>query len=320
MILNKMLGVAAELKVADHLTSGPRTAHELAERAEANPDALYRMLRALVASGIFAQEPDGRFANNEASVLLCTDSPQSLRDFILFWASEWNWAMWNQAGYSIKTGKTAAEVALGAPAYDYLRAHPDKLALFNRAMAAISGPTAALLPTCYDFSGVTRLCDVGGGTGTVLAEILVKNPHMKGVLQDLPAVVEAAPSILKEYGVQERCDLCGLNFFEGIAPGCDTYLLKSVIANWSDEESRRILARVRAVLPSDGRVLVVEPVIREDARYDPMKLMDLQMLVATHSGRERTEAEFRALFASADLQLRRSIPLDRFSILELTSV
>jgi hypothetical protein len=168
----------------------------------------------------------------------------------------------------------------------------------------------------YDFSGIKRLADVGGGHGLLLAAILRANPQLQGVLFDRPEVVGNVPKD-RFAGCEERIDIEPGSFFERVPNGCDAYLLKHIIHDWSDEHCRTILGLMREKLPNDGRVLVCEMVVSDEPGPTPAKLLDIEMLVMTVGGKERTPEEFGDLFASAGLRLNRIVPTGRpISVIE----
>jgi O-methyltransferase domain/Dimerisation domain len=308
LVETKALGAAAELGVADALHSGPLTTDALAARVGADPDALGRLLRLLVSIGYF-MERNRQWSNNATSELLREDHPDSMRAWAVFLASDWMGTIWNELPTSIRTGGSGAEVAYGMDFFDLMQDQPAAGAAFDAAMAAASRFTAPFVCAGYDFAACTRVCDVGGGTGTLLASILGANPALRGVVFDLPAVVAGAPAELAARGVADRCEVVGGDFFESAPSGCDLYVLQSIIHDWDDESAVRILTRVREVMTPGSRVLVLEGIVPTSAVAHPSKYADLLMLVLTGKGRERTEAEYAALAARAGLRVQRVINL-----------
>ena len=84
-------------------------------------------------------------------------------------------------------------------------------------------------------------------------------------------------------------------------------MMKHIIHDWSDEHCRTILRLIRAQLPPHGRLLVCELVMPEEPGPAPAKMLDIEMLVMTVGGKERTPREFGELFASAGLKLGRIV-------------
>lgn len=211
---------------------------------------------------------------------------------------------------------------LFGPPFEYLPAHPELNAIFNEAMAEGSRMAAPGVVAAGDFARFGTVADIGGGNGTLLAAVLAAHPQVRGILFDTAAGLEAAPAVLDGAGASDRCRLLAGDFFEAVPEGADAYLLKSVIHDWDDDQSVAILRNCRAAMPPGGAVLLVEPIMpaRPEASPDTffMVMSDLNMLVCT-GGRERTEEEFRTVFAAAGLTLRSATRCPgptNFSVLE----
>jgi ubiquinone/menaquinone biosynthesis C-methylase UbiE len=160
--------------------------------------------------------------------------------------------------------------------------------------------------------------DIAGGHGSLLAAILRGNPHLQGILFDLPQVIEGArhEAALNDPAVASRRSFVGGSFFEEIPATADVYMMKWILHNWNDDESIAILRNIRRAMRPGGKLLVIEMVIRPDNAPSPGKLLDLAMLIQT-GGMERTEAQYRRLFNAADLEIARVIPTaSAYSIME----
>jgi len=303
--------VAALLRLADLVAAGPRRVADLAETTRTHAPSLGRLLRALAGIGIFAEDADGRYRQTELSDVLRTDHPQSMRRSALMFGAGFMWKPMGELAAGITTGQPPFEHLFGAQFFEYLAAHPDDAAVFNAAMSSLPAYIDSVIQA-YDFSHFTRIVDVGGGQGALLIAILSANPRVRGVLYDLPAVVRGVPA--QDQSVTDRLEILAGDFFESVPPGADAYVLKGVIHDWNDEEARRILGNCRQAIPPDGRLLILENVLTPES--DPQSaMMDILMLVVT-GGRERTEAEFRALLADAGFGLVRLIPRMGGAILE----
>jgi hypothetical protein len=189
--------------------------------------------------------------------------------------------------------------------FPYLAQHPEAAAAFNAGLAA--APEHEAIATAYDFSTIRTLVDVGGGHGTLIAAVLRAHPTLQGILFDQPSVVAGAPALLEAAGVAQRCRVMGGDFFAAIPAGGDAYILSSIIHDWDDDRAVAILANCRRAMDNSGRLLVVEPVVPPGNDFSLSKFSDLNMLAVT-GGRERTEEEYRALYAAAGFRLTRVIP------------
>ena len=311
IIAAQAIYVAAKLRIADLLASGPKTIAELASESGTHPPTLERLLRALSTLEMFAPASDGRFRNTPLSEMLRSDHPQSQREGALFLPARFLWLPIGELFESVRTGEPAFRRIFGQPFFEYLAAHPADAAAFNNAMTqGIAWTTPALLEA-YDFSRFEQLVDVGGGEGALLRDILVATPRLHGVLFDLPQVVARASEILTG-DIAARCQIVGGNFFDAIPKDADAYLLKGVIHDWPDDDAARILRNTRRAIRPDGTLLLIEGIVDSTAR--PVGLMELLMLVI--GGRERSEAEFRSLLGSVDFSLARIIPTGTSSLIE----
>jgi hypothetical protein len=305
----QLVHVAAKLGLADLLRAGPQPPHRLAQAVGAEPQALQRLLRALASLGLFAETADGAFALTPMAQLLQTGATGSLRSLAVLYGEEWLWQAYGRMLYSVKTGRPAFEHTHGQPLFDYLHDHPGAAALFHEGMSGYSAQEAPAILAGYDFSGVERVVDVGGGQASLVTALLQAYPDLSGVILDLELAGPGARHALAEAGVAARGTFVAGDFFTSIPRGGDVYLLKSVLHNWDDAAAVRILRGCRQAMTGDARLLVIERVIPPGNAPAEAKLFDINMLVVI-GGRERTEREYRALFAAAGLSLTRVIPTD----------
>ena len=264
--LARALHVIAELGVADLLRDGPRTSAELAVACGAHEPTLYRVLRALASEGVFAQLENRRFGLTPLAQLLRSDDPSSMRALARLYGADGQYTAWADLLESVRSGQPAFPRRFGMSAWEHRSSRPDLDAVFNEAMAKMTQEVAHAVVSAYDFSGTTKIIDVGGGHGSLLASILRAYPEMTGVLLDLPRVIEGARPILEAAGVADRCQTIGQDFFESIPEGGETYLLAQVLHDWNDERCGVILQNCRHAMYPGGRLLVIEQVLRPTTR------------------------------------------------------
>ena len=313
--VTQLLHAAVMLGIADRLIGGPQSTGELAATAGAQEDALYRALRALASLGVFREVAPRRFALTPLAELLRTDHPHSLCAMVLFQAEE-VYRAWGELLYSLRTGEPAFDHAYGMPHFDYLAQHAEASAVFNRTMSENTARSVRAVVNAYAFPASGVVVDIGGGHGAFLAAVLQAHPGLRGVLFDQPHVVADAAPTLEAAGVAARCARVGGDFFTPPLPAGDLYLLRQVIHDWDDARSAAILRHCAEAMARDGKVLVIEALIPPGNDPSPVKLLDLQMLVMT-GGRQRTEQEYRQLYAAAGLRLLRILPTNtQFSIVE----
>ncbi len=311
--------VAAKLGIADRLVAGPVTGATLARDLAVDEVALTRVMRLLVAQGIFAQAPSGEYANTPLSSTLTTGGGESLRDLAIWWCEEPHWRVFGHLLESVRTGRPAWPMVHGMDLFAYLtEANPPLGAIFHRAMTSFSGTTIPAVLAAHDFSGCGVVADIGGGHGHLLAAILAAAPHTGGILFDLPAAVAGAPEQFATAGVADRARIVTGSFFDPLPFTADTVVLKHILHDWPDDDCVRLLGRVRDALPARGRVLVVEMVVPDTDSPHFSKVCDIEMLVSV-GGRERSPTEFARLFAAAGLRMTKVVPTASVvSIIEAT--
>lgn len=303
-----VIGVLAELGIADQLADGPCTAKELARNVGADPTALHRVLRAAVSVGVFAEDDDGRIGLNPVAECLRSDAPDSLRPTAMLFALEPFWAPYARIRHSVLTGEPAFDQMYGTSIYQYLSEHPDQAATFGAAVASFHAQGIAQIAEAHDFSRYGTVVDVGGGTGALLAAILRAHPTVHGVLFDRPEVVEQA-------ALAGNVELVGGDFFESVPSG-DAYVVKSCLHNFPDDQAIAILRVIRHAMPDHGTLLVAETIIPAGSGPHYAKLDDVEMLVIA-GGADRDQHEYTELLAAAGFTVRGVTPCgDRFSLIE----
>jgi O-methyltransferase/methyltransferase family protein len=306
---SRTIYVAAKLGLADHLADGPKSADELAGRTDTHAPSLYRVMRTVASLGIFTEDSTHRFSLTPLGEALKSGAPGSARATIVTLAGDWAWRGWEHMLYSVETGKSGFEKALGMPMFDWLAQHPGDASLFSETMIGVHGAEPAAVAAAYDFSELRTIVDVGGATGNLLTTILGSYPETRGILFDLPHVVRDAPALIDARGLSERVTIEGGSFFESVPTGGDAYLLSHIIHDWSEEQCLTILENCRRSMSADSRLLIIEMVLPEGDTPHPGKIIDMGMLVAP-GGQERTEPEYAALLAKAGLRLTRVVPTE----------
>jgi O-methyltransferase domain/Dimerisation domain len=298
--------VAAQLGVADYLTDGPQHADALAQSVGAHPGALYRLLRALASVGVFTEIAPQRFALTPIGTSLQTGITGSLHALALT-GNVLDWEAWGQLLYCVKTGEPAFQHVHGMDPFTYFQHHPEVGKIFDEAMTGFVTENSLAVVTAYDFTPFTTIVDVGGGHGALMVAILQASPATRGVILELPSVLDGARATLEAAGLLSRCDCVAGDFFASVPAGGDAYILASIIHDWDTERSLTILRNCRRAMTNDAKLLLEEMVIPPGDAPFFGKWLDLEML-ACFGGQERTEAEYQALLAAAGFQLTRIVP------------
>jgi len=295
--VSQAVHVAAVLGIADLLADGPRTSDELAEATGTDPDALFRLLRALDVVEVVEADGDRTFSLGRLGQGLRSDAPDSLAGWAAFVGRKFYWEAWAHLIDSVRTGENAFRIAHGTSVWEHRERHTDDSVAFDRGMAAVTQRVIGALLDAYDFGRFGTIVDVGGGNGALLAGIVDRYPSVQGVLFDQPHVVSgAAPELAA------RCTVVGGDFFEEVPAGGDAYVLKWIVHDWEDDEARAILRVCRRAMADDAALLIVERVL-EGPNDEPFsRFSDLNMLVGP-GGRERTLGEFERLLDDSGFAL-----------------
>lgn len=316
MIHTMTLAAMTRFGIADVLASGPLAADEIAARVGTDADATHRTLRWLAGVGVFALRSDGRFENNRLSRGLLRGRRTRGREWTQYFGSLTNLAAWCDFDRTLETGKNAFERVMGESIWAWFDRHPDERENFAHAMMGITVAIAPLVAGLFPFGESSVICDVGGGTGTLLSELLVRHPHLRGILADAPGVCAKAGELLAGRGVADRVEITAANFFESVPLGADTYVLKSVLHDWSDEQCLAILRNVRRAVPAGGRVLLVEFLVERNDTMGVGPMIDLQMMMACCEGRERSRADHERLLRDSGFALGRVFAHPSISVIE----
>lgn len=306
-VTTKAIHVAAKLNIADLLAEhGPMDSSELAQRTGADGESIFRLLRALSSNGIFKEVENRKFSLTPMAECLKEDSPNSTKAMALS-AGSLFYKTYNEFLFAVHNGGGGWVKALGDPPFEYLKKHPEEGKIFDRMMTDIHGGETQPMVENYDFSVFKTVVDIGGGNGEVISAVLNKNPKTKGILFDLPEVIQRSRGNIATGGLSDRCHLEAGNFFGSVTHGGDAYILRHIIHDWSDENAVSILSNCRKAMNPGGKVLVVEAVIPEGNEPHPFKWLDLTMLMI--GGKERNKGQFQDIFSKAGLKLNRIIPV-----------
>lgn len=305
------LRAATRMRVAELIGDKERTAAEVAAGAGARPEGMIRLLRALAGLGVVEERAPGTFAVTPVGALLDSGRPGNVAALVLAMADPTMLRGWEHLDEAVRTGEPTFDTVFGTDFFGHLREHPEESVRFNAAMSQSTRATTTTLPRAFDFARFSTIADIGGGDGTLLSAVLMEHPGLTGIIYDTEEGVAQAPATLERHGLTERCSPVAGDFFRSAPEGADLYLLKSIVHDWSDERAVTILSNCRAVLPPDGRVLILEHVLPE--AVDPEApgfayLSDLNMLVNL-GGRERTRADFDELCGRAGLAVVSVTPL-----------
>ena len=307
-IVSRCLSAVAELEVADYID---RVVHidVLAKKTNCNSDALYRILRCLSSVGIFKENSNKRFSHSNLSLVLKKDSNKTVLNWLKYFNSKEQFEQWNDIISTIKNGKTVYENNFGVSIFDWHKENPEDQKLFHNAMQNISDITTYDIINSYDFSSVDSVMDIGGGNGSLLKGVLFNNTHLQGSVYDLFEK--------NDFSKDKNIQFINGDFFKYIPKGFDLYIMKSILHDWNDNDTIKILKNIKKSMHSKSRLLIIETLIGKH-KNDFAKITDVAMLTLS-GGKERTIIELKELIESSGLQIKKVIGTPTpFSLVEIT--
>jgi ubiquinone/menaquinone biosynthesis C-methylase UbiE len=305
--VTQVVSAAAALGIPDALEQHPtRSSQQLAVDAAASPDAVHRLMRALASLGVVSEPAPGQYALTPIGDRLRSSHPNSLRHFFLAETDRVHRRSWEALADAVRTGQPQPLPVFGKSVFDYYQENPEEAEQFGCAMQNVSSISGRAVLANYDFSQARAIVDVGGGNGSFVRAILARYPQSSGVILDLPYIESQAIASIQSDGLADRCRFTAGDVFKTVPPDADIYLLRFILHDWNDDDSRRILRVVRDAAAPGARVLIVEMMLPENNEPGLVQLMDINMLVMT-GGRERTGEEYCRLLTESGFRSTRKI-------------
>jgi hypothetical protein len=296
-----VLAALSESGVADELGSESMTSGELATTLSCDPDALHRLLRAAATFGAVRMSQDGRVRATRITRALRSDDVHHVGDWCRYLSSAAHQQAWGDLVASVQTGQPAFSRVHGRSLFAWFEDHPDEGDHFTRGLAGLTLADAPFLVAALDLPDRGVVCDVAGGRGVLLAEILQARPELRGVLVESESVLVEAKAYLSQRGLLERVDLLPGDIFAPFQVTADVYLLKWILHDWNDATCSSLLTHLAGTMPAGSRAVVIEGLQDPNAVDPRFSMIDLEMLVVTEGGRERSAAELLALICGAGL-------------------
>jgi hypothetical protein len=294
---------AATLRLADHIAEGTTRLADLARAAEVDADALRRLLRFLIARGVFAETEPGTYALTDLAGLLRDDHPARLRArFDLNGPVGRGDLSFTYLLNTVRTGGPSFAEMYGRSFWEDLNADHERVAEFARMQAANVAQSG--IEREYDWADAKHVVDVGGGNGELISQVLTAHPHLRGTVVELPTTAESARMALAESGLSDQCSVVAGTFFDPLPKDADVYMLSKILHDWGDEGATAILRRCAEAAGPGGRVLILEMVFAGGQNDPQFTYLDLHMLVY-FGGKERTLEEYGELADAAGMDVRR---------------
>jgi hypothetical protein len=295
--ITKPICVVVELGIADLLRDGPLGVDTLAEKTETHAPTLYRLLRALSSVGIFLEKEEYVFELTALSRCLLSDAMKP----------KWHDKAWNSLTYTVKTGKPGFDHAFGKQSFDWIEQNPSVRSIYDKAQGIKAVGLADAVSEAYNFSGISSICDVGGGRGSFLIQLLGKYSHINGFVADIQGAVRYAERAIAKAGLDERCKAVSYDFLKDAPPVCDAYFLVNILHDWNDKICCQILTNISQSMNTKSKLWIVEYLLKQGPGFSVAKLLDIEVLVMG-DGRERTIDEFKDILDSVGLEISEVIP------------
>ena len=302
--ITKPIYVISELGIADLVCDGPKSVEALAEETNTHAPTLYRILRALSSVGVFVETEECVFGLTPLAQCLFSNA---LRPIARMFLSEWHDKAWNGLGHTIRTGEPGFNHTFGKPSFEWFEEHPEERSILDQGQGSKAVGFANAVIDTYDFSEFKLICDIGGGQGAFLIQLLTAYPHIRGYVADLPGAVVSAEKAIAKANLGDRCKALPYNFNKEEPPACDAYFLVNVLHDWDDEICIRILKNITKAMNADTRLWIIEYIIEPGPDFSVAKLLDIEVLVMG-GGRERSIDEYKTLVGAAALEVSRIIP------------
>lgn len=313
----QILGVLARLNVADILNEyGPLTSEELASKTDMNEDAMHRVMRAVITSGIFKLDNDGRFSNNRLSRTLLSGNVGRVKEFAEYFSSKSNSRSYLEMDHILSTGEDGFDYFHKKDLWEWFDQHPGERETFAQMMMGVTFSEAPMVAKLYPFEELSSLCDVGGGRGALVSELAIRYPHLQCALFDCEGVVNSAKPLLRARKVEGRVDTVVGDFFDRIVPGYDAYLFKNVMHDWDNDRCITILKNCRNVMKAGDKVLLVELILEKHDRTNFGAFRDVHVMTVCTGGRERSREDFKKLLNASGFNMTRVFHSPIISVIE----
>jgi hypothetical protein len=302
--ITKPIYVISELGIADLVCDGPKSVEALAEETNTHAPTLYRILRALSSVGVFVETEEYVFGLTPLAQCLFSNSLRPIARMIL---SQWHDKAWNGLSHTVKTGEPGFDYTFGKPSFEWFEENPVERSVLDQGQGSKAVRFANAVIETYNFSDFKSICDIGGGQGAFIIQLLTAYPNIRGYVADLPGAIVSAEKAIARANLGDRCQAIPYDFNKEAPPICDAYFLVNVLHDWDDEICIRILKNITGSMNTNSRLWIIEYLIEPGPGFSVAKLLDLEVLIMS-GGRERILDEYKALMDVAGLELSRMIP------------
>jgi len=296
---SKVLLTAVQFDVFSHLGDSALSGEELGRRLSLHPRGIWDFFDALVAMGILARDGEGKsglYRNTPASARYLDRKSDRYVGGILIMLNERLYRYWGDLPEALRTGQPQNEIKHSLkPMFEELYKDLPRLEQFMGAMTGLSRLNFEAFAEKFDLSQRSTLCDVGGATGLLSILVARKNPHLKCISFDLPAVAPVAKKTIEAAGLSSRISVASGDFFADPLPKAEVVTMGMILHDWNLEKKKKLIRAAYDALPEGGAFVAIENLI-DDARRENLfgLLMSLNMLIEFGDAFDFTGADFRA--------------------------
>jgi SAM-dependent methyltransferase len=290
---SRILLTAYELGVFTALGDNEKASGEVADELGTDARATDRLMNALCAIGLL-EKKDGLFSNTPSAAELLVEGKPGYMAGLMHTVHLWG--AWSTMTDAVRAG---GSVAMG-PVND----RGDRwLEAFIAGMHYRGMRNAEAVVSRLDLNGVTRVLDVGGGSGAFSMALVRAGEGLRAKVFDLPNVIPLTAKYLEAEGYSGRVDtVVGDYHADDFGEGYNMVLLSAIIHSNSFEENRALIKKAADAVNPGGQVVVSDFIVDEDRTGPPRAVFfALNMLVATEAGDTYTESEVRDMMGQAGL-------------------
>jgi hypothetical protein len=301
------------------LADTPVTIHELAQRLDFDERATGILLRLLASLELLILRSQRFELSDHARTYFVTSSPFYWGHMIGVGVSQWHrdtlLAKLKQKGSADAVGPqgTPKISGQGRPVDGWAAGHVsiEDARLTAARMHSHSLPAAIGAARQYDFQGVHRILDVGGGSGCFMIAIAQAHPHVRCTIMELPTMCEVAQSYIRAGEVGDRVDTIAVDMFRQPWPhGYDAVFFSNVWHDWNFRTCKWLAQRAFEILPSGGRIMLHEMLLNDDGIGPATTAAFSMLMLLATQGQQFTFDELRGILETAgftDIETQKTI-------------
>ncbi len=292
--MSRVLLTAFELDLFTTLDNEAKTSAETAKSLGTDRRATDRLMNALTAMGLLKKKGD-RFSNTPAASKHLVEGK---RGYMGGLGHSLNlWTTWGTMTDAVRKGTAAI---LREPINER---QSEWIETFITAMHMRAKQQAPKVVSYLNLKGVSKVLDVGGGSGAFSIAFVKAKKGLSATVFDLPNVINLTRKYVERDGMGEFVDTVPGDYLkDDLGSKYDLVFLSEIIHSNSPDEVKLLFKKCVEALNPGGQLVVVDHIMSED-RTKPLMgaLFALNMLVSTPAGDTYTESEIKTWMKEAGL-------------------